>query len=60
MRSILAFLSDTHGGCKFGLCNPETVLYDEDEQGNMVPYNPALTATQKFIWHEVYMPQLQE
>ncbi len=56
MRSILAFLSDTHGGCKFGLCNPDTVLHDEDENGNLVEYHTTLTATQRYIWEQVYMP----
>ena len=52
MRKIIAAFSDTHGGHKLGLMNPEVVLYDEDEQGNLVPYTPRLTATQKYLWSQ--------
>lgn len=49
-RFILVDLSDTHGGFKAALLNPEVVLYDEDERGKVVPYSPKLTATQRFLW----------
>lgn len=49
-RKILAALADTHGGHKLGLLNPAVTLYDEDEDGQPVPYTPALTATQKYLW----------
>lgn len=50
MRKVAAFLADTHGGHKLGLLNPATALPDEDEQGNVVYYQPALTATQRYLW----------
>jgi hypothetical protein len=49
-RRIVACFADTHAGHKLGLMPPDTVLYDEDEEGNLVPYKPRLTATQKYLW----------
>jgi hypothetical protein len=49
-RVIAVFFSDTHGGHKLGLLKPGVELYDEDEQGNLIPYTPELTATQKYLW----------
>lgn len=49
-RTILVTLSDTHGGNKLGLMNPEVVLYDEAPDGTQVPYTPSLTASQKYLW----------
>ncbi len=49
-RSIVAFFGDTHGGHKLGLLSPGVTLYDEDEAGNLTPYTPELTATQKYLW----------
>ncbi len=46
----MAVVSDTHGGHKLGLLNPETVLYEENEVGDLIPYTPALTATQEYLW----------
>lgn len=54
MRRILAVVSDTHGGHKFGLCNPDVTLYDEDAEGNLTPYSPQLTAVQGHLW-ELYL-----
>lgn len=50
MRTVVVFLSDTHGGHRLGLLNPETVLYEEDEKGELKPYTPTLTATQEYLW----------
>lgn len=56
-RSILVDLSDTHGGSKFGLMNPAVVLYDEDHEGNLVPYSPRPTAAQSYLW-ELYQKNI--
>jgi len=50
-RRIVVCLSDMHGGHKLGLCNPETVLHDEAEDGEIVPYRPSLTAVQRYLWN---------
>jgi len=43
-------MSDTHGGFKLGLMNPEVKLYDRDEEGNLHPYTPNMTAVQEYFW----------
>jgi len=50
VRRIVADISDTHGGHKAGLLNPDTTLYDEDERGNLVPWKPQLTHIQLYLW----------
>lgn len=50
MKRYLVFGADTHAGHKLGLCSPDTTLYDEDAEGDLVPYNPPLTETQKYLW----------
>jgi hypothetical protein len=42
--------------------NPKVVLYDEDENGELVPYTPKLTATQVYLWdlHEKILERVQE
>lgn len=49
-RKVVVLLADTHGGHKLGLLNPDTILEDEDEEGDPKPYHPRLTATQEFLW----------
>lgn len=49
-RAIIAVVSDTHGGFTLGLCNPEVVLYDEGETGEIIPYKPKLSSSQVFLW----------
>jgi hypothetical protein len=50
-RALLVCLSDTHAGSKLSLMNPDVVCYDEDpETGQLVPYTPNLTASQKYLW----------
>ena len=51
-------LSDTHGGHKHALCDPDTVLFDEDELGNPVQQRVALTDVQKWLWN-VYSELLE-
>lgn len=49
-RQIVVFFADTHGGHKLGLMSPRVVFWEEDEEGNLIPYTPRLTATQKWLW----------
>jgi len=58
-RTILVTFSDTHGGNKLGLINPDTVLYDEAEDGEKVPYKPRMTATQSYLWG-LYQSHIEE
>lgn len=50
MRTIGMCISDTHGGFKLGLMNPEVKLYDTDEEGNIHSYTPACTKVQSYFW----------
>lgn len=59
VRQILAVCSDTHGGLKVALMNPETILFSEDERGNYVAYHPQLSESQKFLWGS-YLQNLQD
>ncbi|NLH79041.1 MAG: hypothetical protein GX465_18635 [Acidobacteria bacterium] len=59
MRKVIAVVSDTHGGHRLGLLNPETVLYEEDAEGNLTPYTPKLTATQTYLW-DLYLDTIAE
>lgn len=59
LRTVVAVVSDTHGGHKLGLLNPETVLYEENESGDLVPYTPELTATQEYLW-KAYLDDMAE
>lgn len=43
-------MSDTHGGSKFGLLNPETILRDEDQDGNEIAFTPASTGWNRYLW----------
>ena len=49
-RKIVVFFADTHGGHKLSLLSPHVVLWEEDEEGNQIPYTPRSTATQEFLW----------
>lgn len=53
MRAVLLIVSDTHGGHKLALCNPDVTLYDESEEGQLVPYEPELTAFQQVLYRMV-------
>lgn len=50
MRKVLAIQSDTHGGCKLALMNPDTELVDYDPEGEVITYRPELTASQEHLW----------
>jgi len=58
-KTVLVVLSDTHGGFKLALMNPETQLFSEDEYGNLMPYHPALTRSQEYLW-KIYKEQAGE
>lgn len=49
-RYVLPILSDTHGGHKLGLMNPDVELQDETENGQLIPYKPKPTASQEYLW----------
>lgn len=53
MRRVVVSLADTHGGHKLGLLNPDTVLWEEDENGDLQPHKPALTHFQLYLWQAV-------
>jgi hypothetical protein len=58
-RVVIGVVSDTHGGHKLGLLNPETTLQQEDESGNLVPWVPKLTDVQEYLW-SLYMDHIAE
>lgn len=58
-RIILLHISDSHGGHRLGLMNPATRLEDQDELGNLYSYTPTMTAVQRWLWYDVYLPTLQ-
>jgi len=45
-RIIVVLEADLHAGHKLGLCDPETVLRDENNE----LYRPAQTKTQEYLW----------
>ena len=49
-RRLVVLMSDTHCGNRLGLLNPDTVLLEEDEQGEITEYSPALGPTQRYLW----------
>ena len=49
-RTIQVVISDMHAGASVALMNPEVVLQEEDEGGNIVDYNPKMTPTQEYLW----------
>lgn len=50
MDHFVAWFGDTHTVHRFGLLNPDTVLHEEDEVGNLVEFTPNLNAVQQFLW----------
>lgn len=58
-RKLIVVMSDSHGGFMAGLLNPETELYNEDENGKLAPYKPTLTHTQNYLWDQ-YTKSLAE
>lgn len=58
-RMILAVLSDTHGGHKLGLLNPDVTLFDEGANGELVPLQPEPTASSEYLW-KLYQENIWE
>lgn len=54
---IVSF-GDTHGGLKYGLLMPQTVLHEQSPEGDIVPFQPKLTKTQEMLLH-LYREQVQ-
>lgn len=57
--TTLIVRTDAHSGHKLGLQNPETELWEENEEGDLEPYSPELTATQRWLW-ESYTKHVNE
>lgn len=57
-RIIVGAGSDFHGGSKFGLMNPDVILYAEDRDGNLSPWHPSPTAAQEYLW-ELYLSGIE-
>ena len=53
-------LSDSHGGHKKGLLHPEVEQEDWGPDGTTTRYIQALTAEQESLWHEVYVPGIEQ
>jgi hypothetical protein len=49
-RTIIAVISDTHGGSRLALMNPTVELYHENEEGELIPYVPTPTKSQEYLW----------
>jgi hypothetical protein len=59
MKKVIVAMSDTHGGHRLGLMNPEVKLFDEDENGNLKFRSPDLTATQRYLWR-LYLDDIEQ
>lgn len=49
---------DTHCGLRLGLALPDTELHEEGPDGQLVPFSPTLTETQRFLL-QLYTEQVQ-
>lgn len=58
-RRVVAAISDTHGGYRLGLCDPNVVLLKEDDKGREYEWTPELTTTQLRLW-DVYLDNLAD
>lgn len=50
MRTIVVFFADTHAGHRLGLMKPDITLYHERNDGQLIPWTPELTDTQRYLW----------
>jgi hypothetical protein len=58
-RTLLAVCSDLHGGHRYGLLNPDTILEETDETGEIIgTYHPPLNKTQRYLW-QTYTEQIK-
>lgn len=59
-RAVIAICSDLHGGHRHGLLNPNTVLEETNEKGEVIgDYHPEMTPIQKYLW-DVYVKGIAE
>jgi hypothetical protein len=49
-RKVQWIFTDKHGGFKLALMNPETLLFDQDKNGNPFPWIPGMTSCQEYLW----------
>jgi hypothetical protein len=49
-RRVFAWISDTHGGKKTGLLNPDTVLIRVSDKGEEELWKPEPSITQRWLW----------
>jgi len=59
-RKLIVQLSDLHSGHTFGLLNPDTKLDEIDMNGDARLMEVKLNNTQKYLWHEVYLPAINQ
>jgi len=50
IRRLVVGIADLHAGNQMGLLNPATVLWRADDVGDLLPWQPPLTAFQKYLW----------
>lgn len=60
MTHHILLIGDTHGGHTHGLMSPSVELQQETETGEIVTYTPQLRAVQDWLWHDVYLPGLEQ
>ena len=58
-RRIVVVLSDLHAGHRLGLLNPDTVLLEEDEQGQIKERKPELGPNQRYLW-QLYTQHIEQ
>jgi hypothetical protein len=49
-RVVAMALSDTHGGHRLGLLNPDTILKKANDDGSTLCWTPEPTSTQRELW----------
>ena len=49
-RVIVLFVADMHAGNKLGLMNPDVILFQQDDYGELVEWKPPLGALQSRLW----------
>ncbi len=57
-RGVIVAISDTHGGHRLGLCNPNTEIEVEGSTGEIVKQKVGLNEPQEFLW-ETYLNGLK-
>ena len=57
-RAIIAAFGDAHSGHTLGLLNPATKIKAWDVTGEPYWYCPELNESQKYLWHDCYIPDI--